>query len=172
MMVRATRYAPSVTACGAIAQVLGLAWDARLHHLYPELGSHEDIFSFANPGHTLIASGMALVVAGSALFLWARRAGTASGSRWRRAIGPVSALAVVALAVAVFGSAAATGGRHTHVHAAEAGATPAQLVAASEFLQATKTGINNPDGAFAHGLTRARGRAAIKQLSRPSVIRE
>ena len=141
MMIRVTRYAPWMTAGGAIAQILGLAWDARLHRLHPELGRNEGIFTFANPGHALIAAGMALAVAGTAIFLWGRGMGTPSGSRWRRVAGPASAIAVVALALAAFGSAAVTGSRHSHMHAAAAAPTPAQLVAASEFLQATKTGI-------------------------------
>jgi hypothetical protein len=140
-MIRITRSAPWMTAGGAIAQVLGLAWDARLHRLHPELGSHEGIFSFANPGHALIAAGMALVVAGTALFLWGRGAGTPAGSRWRRAAGRASAIAVVALALAAFGSAAVTEVRHGHERAAEVTPTPGQLLAASEFLKATKTGV-------------------------------
>jgi hypothetical protein len=140
-MIGLTRYAPWMTVGGAIAQILGLAWDARLHRLHPELGSHEGIFTFANPGHALIAAGMGLVVAGTALFLWARGAGAVAGSRWRRAAGPASAIAVVALALAAFGSAAATEARHVHAHAIEAAPTPGQLVAASEFLKDTKTGI-------------------------------
>jgi len=141
MMNKVTRYAPWMTAGGATAQVLGLAWDARLHRLHPDLGSHEGIFTFANPGHALIAVGMALVVAGTALFLWARGAGTPAGSRWRRVAGKTSAIAVVALTLAAFGSAAVTEARHTHTHAVEAAPTPDQLVAASEFLKATKAGI-------------------------------
>ncbi len=141
MMNRLARYAPWITAGGAIAQILGLAWDARLHRLHPDLGSHEGIFTFANPGHALIAAGMALVVAGTALFLWERGRGTPAGSPWRRAVGPASAIAVVAFALAAFGSAAVTEARHNHTHAAEAAPTPGQLVAASEFLKATKTGI-------------------------------
>jgi hypothetical protein len=141
MMNKVTRHAPWMTASGAVAQVLGLAWDARLHRLHPDLGSHEGIFTFANPGHALIAVGMALVVAGTALFLWARGAGTTAGSRWRSVAGPASAIAVVALALTAFGSAAVTEARHRHTHAEEAAPTPGQLVAASEFLKATKTGI-------------------------------
>jgi len=140
-VIRVTRYPPWMTAGGAIAQILGLAWDARLHRLHPDLGSHEGIFSVVNPGHSLIAAGMALVVAGTALFLWGRGAGTVAGSRWRRAAGPASAIAVVALALAAFGSAAATEARRGHTHAAEVALTPGQLVAASEFLKDTKTGI-------------------------------
>ncbi len=139
-----TRCAPWVTASGVIAQLFGLAWDARLHRLQPDLRSHEGIFSFANPGHALIAVGMALVVAGTALFLWGRGAGTPARSRvsrWGRVAGPVSAVAVIALALAAFGSAAVTEARHVGPHAAGPAPTPGQLVAAAEFLKATKTGI-------------------------------
>jgi hypothetical protein len=139
-MSRLARSAPWMTAVGAIAQILGLAWDARLHRLHPDLGSHEGIFTLANPGHALIAAGMALAVAGTVLFLWERGSGMAAGPRWRRAAGPTSAIAVVALAIAAFGSAAATEAQHQHTHAAAA-PTPSELVAASEFLRATKAGI-------------------------------
>ena len=141
MMNRLARYAPWITAGGAITQTLGLAWDARLHRLHPELGSHEGIFTLANPGHALIAVGMALAIAGTALFLWQRGRGEPAGSPWRRAVGPVSAIAVVAFALAAFGSAAVTEAQHHRTHAAEAAPTPSQLVAASEFLRATQTGI-------------------------------
>src|SRR5262249_50100102 len=141
MMNRLAPYASWITGSGAIAQILGLAWDARLHRLHPELASHEGIFTLANPGHALIAAGMAFAIAGTALFRWQRGRGGPAGSPWRRAVGPVSAIAVVAFALAAFGCAAVTEGQHHHTHAAEAAPTPSQLVAASEFLRATQTGI-------------------------------
>ena len=138
MMRRLVNSAPWLMAGGAIAQILGLAWDARLHRLHPDLGSHEGIFTFGNPGHALIAAGMTLAAMGTALFLWDR--GRRSAARWGRVAGPASGAAVVALALAAFGSAATTEAQHRRAHAGAA-PTPAQIVAASEFVKDTKEGI-------------------------------
>ncbi len=139
MANRVTRAAPSVTAAGAVAQLLGLAVDARLHRLDPELGAHEGIFTFSNPGHALIAVGMLLVVGGTALFLWGRAAARPDARPWGRAAGAVSTIVLLVFALAAFASALATG-RHEHAHLVGPAPTAVQLVAAADFAKANKTG--------------------------------
>ena len=53
---------------GGGAQVTGASLDAWLHLRDPSLAHHEAVFSFANPGHGLLAAGLGTMVLGG--FLW------------------------------------------------------------------------------------------------------
>jgi len=136
---RLLRAAPWVTTGGTVVQLLGLAVDARLHRLDPGLGAHEGIFTMANPGHALIALGVALMVAGTVFFLGGQ-AGSRPGVRLLgRLTGPVSAAALVAFALVAFTFALSTGTLE-HEHATVLAPTADQLATAADFLKATKAG--------------------------------
>ncbi|MEP7055416.1 MAG: hypothetical protein ABI912_09235 [Actinomycetota bacterium] len=49
---------------GVVVMLVGLAVDATLHNNDHMLAQHESIWSLGNPGHLLLAAGMALVVSG------------------------------------------------------------------------------------------------------------
>jgi hypothetical protein len=53
---------------GGAAQVTGASLDAWLHLRDPSLAHHEAVFSFANPGHGLLAAGLGTLVLGG--FVW------------------------------------------------------------------------------------------------------
>ena len=54
-----------LTGLGAIAQIVGLADDAWLHHLDPGLAQHESPLTLTNQGHALIAAGLVLAAVGA-----------------------------------------------------------------------------------------------------------
>ena len=115
--------APWLTVAGNVALLIGLAWDAVLHRLDPDLAAREGIFTLGNPGHALFAAGLALVTLGVGLFLLGRAVEPSPGSRWRRAalVAPVAvlvALAAVGIGLAATGDGGLAGG-HDHRHAAE-----------------------------------------------------
>ena len=145
-----------IAACsGAAAQLVGLAFDAVLHRLDPELAAREGVFTLTNPGHLLFAGGLALVVVGLGLMLVA-------GGRQARLLryGSVATLGVLsigALALAATSEGGLFGGVH-HMHTTEAihvhddgtTHTPAQHEAFVE-NQGTAPGhahTANPFGAF------------------------
>ncbi len=107
--------APWVTIAGVVTLLAGLAWDAILHKLDPELATRESVFSITNPGHVLFGGGMAIVVLGALMYL-AGRALEASGRRALLFGGTAAGL--VAFAMTSFAIAASTGslGGPEHVH--------------------------------------------------------
>ncbi len=102
MLNRITNYAPWLSSLGAITMLVGLGWDAVLHSLDPELAAHEGIFTLTNPGHALLAAGIALAVAGTLLFLLERARISQATSRVLPFAYRIGALVVLVLSIATF----------------------------------------------------------------------
>ena len=64
-----TRWFPWITVWGAATLLGGLAWDAWLHRVDPDLAVREGVFTLTNPSHALLVIGVALVIAGAIMFL-------------------------------------------------------------------------------------------------------
>ena len=64
-----TRWFPWITVWGAVTLLVGLAWDAWLHRVDPDLAVREGVFTLTNPSHALLVIGIALVMAGAIMFL-------------------------------------------------------------------------------------------------------
>ena len=142
------RTAPWVTLAGAFIMLSGLSRDARMHAVDPTLASREGVFTMANPAHALFAIGIALVVAGTLMFLIglaARR-----GRLFTRVLSGATAGLLVLMSLNLFAVAARGGGHdgHSHMHGAAAGAphshgsgpsqstaTPEQQAAAAKLLR-------------------------------------
>src|SRR5436305_5331162 len=106
-----------LTGLGAIAQIVGLADDAWLHHLDPGLAQHESPLTLTNQGHALIAAGLVLAAVGA----WTALAVPRIASRLVRAGPPVALVAAIATGAA-FTSSTATNAS-TASHAAHTAAT-------------------------------------------------
>ncbi len=111
--------APWLTLGGTAALLVGLSWDVALHHLDPSLVVREGILTLTNPGHTLVAAGVGLSVAGTLLFLIGRLAAWDGRSASRRMVLRLGLLGFVALVVASVGLSAWSSVRLgvDHVHA-------------------------------------------------------
>ncbi len=98
--------------------LVGLAWDAVLHKIDPELASRESVFSATVPAHILFAGGMLIVVLGVLLFLLGRaqEADPLAGGLSLRFVAPAAGLiALVAVAFALAASTGSLGGpAHSH----------------------------------------------------------
>ncbi|MCA1706293.1 MAG: hypothetical protein LC808_24715 [Actinobacteria bacterium] len=102
---------------GVGLQLLGISWDALLHHNNPELSGMESVFSLTNPSHVFILAGMALAVVGAA---W----GIAPGFKFRKAgtAAIVGLVLLVTLSGATSAIAIVTGGiSGSHAHQDEEG---------------------------------------------------
>src|SRR5438093_1628183 len=107
-----------LTALGAIAQIVGLADDAWLHHLDAGLAQHEGPLTLTNQGHALIAAGLVLAAVGA----WTALAVPRLVSRLVRVGPPVALVAAIATGAAF---ASSTGGTHpVTTHAAHPTAAP------------------------------------------------
>ncbi|MEX2246673.1 MAG: hypothetical protein WEC75_08290 [Dehalococcoidia bacterium] len=113
-------------ALGVALTLAGLGWDAWLHAEDPTLAGRESIFSLTNPGHALLAAGMALTCGGilaAAHAAWgmARPRGLLGRSLVRH--GSLAAGAVASMGAVVFALAVSTAGHahgdeaHTRTHA-------------------------------------------------------
>jgi hypothetical protein len=108
---------PWVVSAGVVTLLAGLAWDAVLHGLDPDLAAREGIFTLTNPGHVLFGGGIALIVAGALMFFAGRALTTP-----RPLAFALPAVALATLATASFALAAATGTLGGPEHAHEDGA--------------------------------------------------
>src|SRR5947209_16833909 len=104
---------PWVVSTGVATLLAGLAWDAVLHSLDPDLAAREGIFALTNPGHVLFGGGIAIIVAGALMFFAGRALTTPHPLAFA-----LPAVAMVTLATASFALAASTGtmGGPGHVH--------------------------------------------------------
>lgn len=110
---------------GTVTQLIGIGWDALMHHWDRGLAAREGIFTIANPSHLLVAVGLGCCVAGCLIALW----GTAvrRGRSRRFPTSPVIvSLGVVILSIATAGIGLATGsgGGHSHAVADKHGRAP------------------------------------------------
>ena len=80
---------------GGGAQVTGASLDAWLHLRDPSLAHHEAVFSFANPGHGLLAAGLGTMVLGG--FLWAAGPRLDRARSRPRRLGPPAAVVAALL---------------------------------------------------------------------------
>lgn len=95
MLQTIIRSFPWLLVSGAVALLVGLAWDAWLHAGDPDLVLREGIFTLANPSHLLLLLGIASVVTGASLFLVGFL--SASSSLSRRLLSSALLLLLVAL---------------------------------------------------------------------------
>ncbi|MGE0543714.1 MAG: hypothetical protein AB7R89_26420 [Dehalococcoidia bacterium] len=104
---------PWVVSAGVVTLLAGLAWDAVLHRLDPDLAAREGIFALTNPGHVLFGGGIAIIVAGALLFFAGRALTTPHPLAFA-----LPAVALATLATASFALAASTGtlGGPKHMH--------------------------------------------------------
>jgi hypothetical protein len=111
---------------GSILLLIGLAWDAILHGIDPELAAREGVFTLGNPGHLLFGGGLVLVVIGSMFLVAGQAVATkrlsAREIMVRAVVAGIGALATVSLGLAVLGGTGLSGG-HSHATPASA-ATP------------------------------------------------
>lgn len=131
-LARQSRRATFVIPLGTVLLLIGLAWDAILHGIDPELAAREGIFTIGNPGHMLFAAGLALVTVGSMLLVAGQSIATDRGTArvilGRAVVAGIGALAAISLGLAALGGTGLIGG-HTHgtpaAAATSCGNTPA-----------------------------------------------
>lgn len=157
---------PWIVSTGVVTVLAGLAWDAVLHRLDPDLATREGIFTLTNPGHVLFGGGIAIIVAGALMFF----VGRALTAR-RPLVFALPAVAMVTLATASFALAASTGtlGGPKHVHEDGAVHTHAEHQAfeaqqAGSAGAATKGGILHDHG-VAVAVTAAELEAAARLVA-------
>jgi len=108
-MDRSSRRRLWVAGVGAAVQLAGFAWDAVLHERDPRLAEREAFISIANPGHALVALGLALTLCGVVWALYAWAAGRVRPPALTAGQG-MAALVLIALLVGTGGYGLATGG--------------------------------------------------------------
>jgi hypothetical protein len=140
-MHRASGCGLGLASIGTALQLVGLSWDALLHHFDSELAAREEVVSLGNPSHLLVVLGLALTALGVTLVLvalgWPRHG---DGHRGR------VPLAAAALLLALFGGMAGVGlatgglsGQHQQAHLDSQGAAASTVLNTPTFaaLQTT-----------------------------------
>lgn len=109
------RFSMPVALAGVSVTLAGLAVDAILHRLNPQLALTEGIFALNNPGHLMLALGIGLNVMGGIMCLVGHATQPARTAVARLGLGALAALllagATASLALAVWSE---TGASHTH----------------------------------------------------------
>lgn len=127
----ARRLGLRMAALGAGAQVTGLGVDAWMHARDPGLAAREGVFSLENVGHSLLISGIALVVLGTALTLagpWLYGRSGQPGSHKRRLAQVLASVALLGLLAGgtAFGATSSMAQHHPALGADHHGAPPAR----------------------------------------------
>lgn len=114
MLDACKRYATPVLVIGIVVLLIGLAWDAVLHALDPDLAAREGVFTLENPGHVLFGGGIAITVLGVIMHVLGRGADAGRGL----VLPGLTVFALFALSGGAFSLAIAsgslTGGSHGH----------------------------------------------------------
>ena len=103
---------------GVVLLLTGLAWDAILHAADPTLAQREGIFTVSNPGHALLAAGMALTCGGiiaALYFAWGMTSDPGLLGRPRTRKLATAAASFGAMGAVVFAMAMSASG-HEHGH--------------------------------------------------------
>jgi hypothetical protein len=139
---RIAQWGPWTAVTGTFFLIAGLIWDVTIHEGDPSLAAHESVFTVDNPAHVVFLTGIALIVVGMGLFLFAELRLMRAQRRgpWT---GIVAFLAVALLVLAVAGVAAAaqtqlvtssTTAAAGHAHGATPGASGAPAAHHATFV--------------------------------------
>jgi hypothetical protein len=123
------RFSAAVLVVGIVLLLVGLAWDAVLHTLDPDLAAREGVFTLTNPGHILFGFGITVLVLGVVTTIIGRVAD--AGSRGSFLVPGLTAFAILGLAGASLSLAVASGSigsthHHEAVHVHEDGTVHTQ----------------------------------------------
>jgi hypothetical protein len=120
----ATRCGLWLAALGTALQLIGLSWDALLHHFDPTLAEREDVVSLTNPSHLLLVAGMGMTAAGLVVLLLDVSRGARTASSFARTLAG-GALGLLLLQAGVVGWYTGALTSNGHSHGAAAGAASA-----------------------------------------------
>jgi len=157
-----------VGAAGVAAMLAGLATDAYLHARDETLAAREGIFTLGNPGHALLALGVAMTCGGIivALYVAWGMAGARGvlGSRWLR-LATAQAAGLAAVVAVLFSLSISEAG---HDHAGEHAAAPGTHDAAppaGDHVPAPATQVGEPAAAPASHTEAAASHATEPAMS-------
>jgi hypothetical protein len=115
------RRSPLLVLIGIAMQFLGLAVDARLHSQDPGLAEREGVLALTNPGHSLFALGLALVVSGALLGWFSVRQSRQTAGLRTWGFDAATPVMVLLVAIGAFTFAYRTGSLTGHHDAAHPG---------------------------------------------------